>query len=176
MWSLSYPGLSIKICRANSAVSTVSPHFSPDCAGRAHLLSWVARAGAGCYTDRSAKDFTDTQPNLETTRLRLRPFGGGRRADIGAIGRSARDCRHDHLHSASLLGITGPGVDIQTGGVFHPGEKRRVLEKIGMRREGLLRQRVRKWGRFEDVVVCAVLRGDLHSPPTLKDGKVPHSP
>jgi ribosomal-protein-alanine N-acetyltransferase len=37
----------------------------------------------------------------------------------------------------------------------------RVLERLGMRREGLLRQRVRKWGRFEDVVIYAVLREDL---------------
>ncbi len=41
----------------------------------------------------------------------------------------------------------------------------RVLERVGMRREGVLRQRVRKWGRFEDVVVYAVLRGDLASAP-----------
>ena len=34
----------------------------------------------------------------------------------------------------------------------------RVLEKIGMKREGLLRQRVRKWGVFEDVVLLAILR------------------
>ena len=37
----------------------------------------------------------------------------------------------------------------------------RVLAKIGMKREGLLRQRVRKWGVFEDVVLMALLRGDL---------------
>ena len=36
----------------------------------------------------------------------------------------------------------------------------RALEKIGMKQEGLLRQCVRKWGRFEDVVVMAILRGD----------------
>jgi ribosomal-protein-alanine N-acetyltransferase len=36
----------------------------------------------------------------------------------------------------------------------------RVLEKSGMQREGLLRQRVRKWGRFEDVVILAILRTD----------------
>ena len=41
----------------------------------------------------------------------------------------------------------------------------RVLERVGMRREGVLRQRVRKWGRFEDVVVYAVLRDDLASAP-----------
>lgn len=33
-----------------------------------------------------------------------------------------------------------------------------VLEKAGLQREGLLRQRVKKWGRFEDVVILAVLR------------------
>ena len=34
----------------------------------------------------------------------------------------------------------------------------RVLSKIGMKQEGLVRQRVRKWGVFEDVVAMAVLR------------------
>ena len=36
----------------------------------------------------------------------------------------------------------------------------RVLEKVGMKREGLLRQRVRKWGVFEDVVLMAILNED----------------
>jgi [ribosomal protein S5]-alanine N-acetyltransferase len=36
----------------------------------------------------------------------------------------------------------------------------RVLLKLGMRQEGLLRQRVRKWGRFEDVMAYAILRED----------------
>jgi len=36
----------------------------------------------------------------------------------------------------------------------------RVLEKNGFRREGILRQRVRKWGRFEDVALWALLRQD----------------
>jgi len=33
-----------------------------------------------------------------------------------------------------------------------------VLEKNGFAQEGLLRQRVRKWGRFEDVALWAILR------------------
>lgn len=40
----------------------------------------------------------------------------------------------------------------------------RVLEKIGMRREGLLRQRIKKWGVFEDVVMMAILRSDRGVP------------
>jgi RimJ/RimL family protein N-acetyltransferase len=35
-----------------------------------------------------------------------------------------------------------------------------VLLHIGMRQEGVLRERVRKWGVFEDVVVYAMLRED----------------
>jgi RimJ/RimL family protein N-acetyltransferase len=41
----------------------------------------------------------------------------------------------------------------------------RVLERIGMRREGLLRQRVRKWERFEDVAIYAVLKDDVAGAP-----------
>ena len=36
----------------------------------------------------------------------------------------------------------------------------RVLEKAGMRREGLLRHAIRKWDSFEDVVLYAILRQD----------------
>lgn len=36
----------------------------------------------------------------------------------------------------------------------------KVLQGAGMLREGLLRQRVRKWGAYEDVVVYAILRED----------------
>ena len=36
----------------------------------------------------------------------------------------------------------------------------RVLAKLGFRQEGLLRQRVKKWGLYEDVVLTALLRRD----------------
>ena len=36
----------------------------------------------------------------------------------------------------------------------------RVLTKLGMKPKDLLRQRVRKWGVFEDVVPMALLRDD----------------
>ncbi|KST69488.1 GNAT family N-acetyltransferase [Mastigocoleus testarum] len=36
----------------------------------------------------------------------------------------------------------------------------RVLKKNGFVREGILRQRVKKWGVFEDVVILAILRKD----------------
>jgi len=37
----------------------------------------------------------------------------------------------------------------------------RVLEKIGMRREGVLRRHIIKWGRFEDIVVYGVLADEF---------------
>ena len=36
-----------------------------------------------------------------------------------------------------------------------------VLRKTGMKQEGVLRERVRKWGVFEDVALYAVLRSDV---------------
>jgi [ribosomal protein S5]-alanine N-acetyltransferase len=38
----------------------------------------------------------------------------------------------------------------------------KVLQHIGMQREGLLRQRVRKWGIYEDVILYAILRDDCN--------------
>ena len=36
----------------------------------------------------------------------------------------------------------------------------RVLEKLGMREEGCLRQHNKKWDNFEDVVICGILRSE----------------
>ena len=36
----------------------------------------------------------------------------------------------------------------------------RVLEKNGFKQEGLLRQRVQKWGQYEDVAILAILKQD----------------
>lgn len=36
----------------------------------------------------------------------------------------------------------------------------RVLARLGFRQEGLLRERVKKWGAYEDVVLMALLRRD----------------
>jgi RimJ/RimL family protein N-acetyltransferase len=44
----------------------------------------------------------------------------------------------------------------------------KVLQKLGLQREGLLRQRVRKWGRFEDVVAYAILRTDFLASPLYR--------
>ncbi|MDX1556875.1 MAG: GNAT family N-acetyltransferase [Xanthomonadales bacterium] len=38
----------------------------------------------------------------------------------------------------------------------------RVMEKAGMTREGVTRQSVKKWGRYEDLVLYGILREDWH--------------
>ena len=41
----------------------------------------------------------------------------------------------------------------------------RIMQKIGMRREGLCRGAVRKWDRYEDLVLYALLADDLSASP-----------
>jgi len=41
----------------------------------------------------------------------------------------------------------------------------RVMEKLGMRLEGVHRQAIRKWGRFEDVAMYAVLEDEWRALP-----------
>ena len=40
----------------------------------------------------------------------------------------------------------------------------RVMDKIGMKKEGLLRGHVRKWGQFYDVLFYGILRTDYQIP------------
>jgi RimJ/RimL family protein N-acetyltransferase len=54
----------------------------------------------------------------------------------------------------------------------------RVLEKIGMKQEGILRERVRKWGIFEDVAIRSSGRNGRgkrshHDPSTRTTGHHP---
>jgi RimJ/RimL family protein N-acetyltransferase len=64
---------------------------------------------------------------------------------------------------AAVVAYAFEGLGLNRLYAFHmvrnPGSGR-VLEKNGFQREGLLRQRVRKWGRFEDVALWAILRED----------------
>ena len=41
----------------------------------------------------------------------------------------------------------------------------RVLEKLGMQREGVFRSRYVRWGQFEDSVMCAILAPEWRAPP-----------
>jgi RimJ/RimL family protein N-acetyltransferase len=45
----------------------------------------------------------------------------------------------------------------------------KVLKKSGFKQEGYLRQRVRKWGQFEDVLLWAIIRQDWLHHEGMKD-------
>ena len=54
--------------------------------------------------------------------------------------------------------------------MVHNPASGRVLEKVGFRPEGLLRQHARKWGRFYDVAVLGLVREDwLKSAPEFQE-------
>ena len=75
----------------------------------------------------------------------------------------------------TVLGVTVTP-DLRLARVFanHYGTNAasgRVMEKIGMRREGLFRQHQLKWGVSMDVVCYGILAADLRPP-----GGSPHEP
>lgn len=70
-----------------------------------------------------------------------------------------------------LIAHAFDGLDLNRISAFHMvrnAASERVLRKLGLQPEGLLRQRGRKWGRFEDVRAWALLRQDwsLQAPAT----------
>lgn len=100
---------------------------------------------------------------------------------IGSIGLA---CCHEHEHAELGYWIgcdfwgrgfaTEAGKAILTAGFEQLGLRRihahhlasnpasgRVLQKIGMQREGLLRQHVKKWGVVEDVVMYGILASSM---------------
>lgn len=111
-------------------------------------------------------------------------FGITTRGDgqlIGAVGLREINAEHSQAELGFWLGVEwwGKGYATEAAravlryGFLHRNLNRiyahhmvrnsasgRVLAKIGMQHEGILRQRVRKWGVFEDVVVLAILRDD----------------
>ena len=111
-------------------------------------------------------------------------FGITIRADgqlIGTVGLREIDAEHCHAEMGFWIGVDWWGSGYATEAaravlrygfaelklnriyaqhmVRNPASGR-VLEKIGMKPEGLLRQTVRKWGIFENVVLMAILRDD----------------
>lgn len=98
---------------------------------------------------------------------------------MGAIGLAGIDARHRHAEmgywlgrpfwnlglateaARAVLAFAFDTLDLERVFAHHfvrnPASGR-VLEKIGMVREGVLRAHVRQWGRPEDLVVCGILR------------------
>mgnify|MGYP002591663155 CR=1 FL=1 len=66
----------------------------------------------------------------------------------------------------AVLGeLRGTGFRKVSAGYFVENEaSRRVMEKCGMRKEGVLRQRLYNKGKFVDVALYAILKSDPRKP------------
>lgn len=86
---------------------------------------------------------------------------GNRQAELGYwIGRPYwnRGLATEAAGAVLRFGFEELGLNrIHAGHFAHNAASGRVLERIGMVREGCRRQHVRKWGRFVDLVVYGVL-------------------
>jgi len=97
---------------------------------------------------------------------------------IGSIGLSGIDSLHDHAEmgywigqpywnqgyateaASALISFAFRILGLNRVFAYHFARNEaseRVLEKAGMQREGLLRKHAKKWGRYEDVAVHAIL-------------------
>jgi ribosomal-protein-alanine N-acetyltransferase len=131
-----------------------------------HALAWINQQRREAVRGR-ATNFA----------IRLRPGG----QLIGSVG--LRDIDREHLQAelgfwiglewwgqgyareaaAALIGFGFESLGLNRIYAHHMGRNPaagKVLAGVGMQREGLLRQRVRKWGVYEDVVLYAIVRDD----------------
>ncbi len=153
-----------------------------------HALDWIqsakgnlaARSHSGSGRKSTASEKESFNELLTTTRrvnfvvtLRSTPH------IIGAVGLREIDTEHSQAELGMWIGVDHWGHGYATEAVsevvrhaFEAMELNRVyahhmvrnpssgrvLEKVGFHREGILRQRVRKWGLYEDVVILAILK------------------
>ncbi len=131
-----------------------------------HALAWINQQRREAVRGR-ATNFA----------IRLRPGG----QLIGSVG--LRDIDREHLQAelgfwiglewwgqgyareaaAALIGFGFESLGLNRIYAHHMSRNPaagKVLAAVGMQREGLLRQRVRKWGVYEDVVLYAIVRDD----------------
>lgn len=123
-----------------------------------HRLAWEARQSLHWAVSRLADDrlvgyagLLDI--DLEHRQAELSLWIGPRSERIGYAAESAQ--------SVLAFAFTGLSMNrVYASHIARHPRFPRILTGIGMRREGLLRQRVRTWEGFEDVLVWAVLKAD----------------
>jgi len=135
------------------------------------------------YSEEQARAWIATQTNRSGTAKEM-VFSVAAKEDsqlVGTVGLREIDVEHSQAEMGYWIGVPtwGRGYateaarrlvrfafeDLKLNRVYAHHMVRnpasgRVLEKVGMKREGLLRQRVRKSGVFEDVVLLAILHDD----------------
>jgi len=131
------------------------------------------------YREEHAREFirTDAKPNEQRLSIRLRSGGNL----CGGVGLHPNP-GHQHAELGYWLGVPFWGQGYATeaaGAVVRYGFEQiqlhrifashfednvasmRVLQKLGMRHEGCLRQHILKWGKFIDLQLYAILRQEF---------------
>ena len=149
-------------CREIADTTISIPHPYSEEQARAWITAQISQSGAG-------KEMVFAVVSKEDVQL------------IGTVGLREIDAEHSQAEIGFWIGVPSWGRGYATEAarrvvryafqelklnrvyahhmVRNPASGR-VLEKLGMKREGLLRQRVRKWAVFEDVVILAILHDD----------------
>jgi len=137
------------------------PHPYPDGAATA----WIATHAAGWAARRSITyAITERAAGALVGAIGLEVAAAHARGELGywvALPCWGRGYATEAARELLAFGFDALGLNrIQAQYMTRNPASGRVLEKLGMRREGVHRQHVRRWDRFEDVAVCALLRAD----------------
>ena len=99
--------------------------------------------------------------------LDIRP--AHRRAEMGYwIGKPYWNQGYATEAAAAMLGYAFNRLELNRIHAEHFGQNLasgRVMAKIGMKREGVLRRHMFRWGRFVDAVLYGILRSEYDNPP-----------
>ncbi|HEX5004095.1 MAG TPA: GNAT family N-acetyltransferase [Gemmatimonadales bacterium] len=146
--------------RAIAENTLTVPHPYPDGAAEA----WIA-THAGAYAEGKRATFAVTLAGEATLvgAIGLDITAADRRAELGYwIGRPwwNRGFATEAGRAVLEFGFGPLGLHrIMARHFLRNPASGRVIEKLGMEREGVLRHHALKWGVFEDLAVCSVLAG-----------------
>jgi RimJ/RimL family protein N-acetyltransferase len=152
--------------RAVAAATLTVPHPYPDGAAEAwiatHAPAWAAGQGIVCAVTVAATDALVGAVGLARTPAHAS-------AELGYwIGEPAWGQGFATEAAGALCAYAFSALDvhrIQARHFLHNPASGRVMQKLGMQREGVLRGAVRKWGRFEDLALYAVLAPEWAAAP-----------
>lgn len=147
--------------RAIADTTANIPHPYPD----GVAPEWIGGRAAAWDTGKEASWAIANSEGL-IGGIGLRLHASDRRAELGYwLGVPYWGMGYATEASRSVLAFAFDTLDLNRVHACHLARNPasgRVLEKIGMRREGVFRQHETKWGVLEDLVMWGVLRGEEH--------------
>ncbi len=136
------------------------PHPYPEGAAEA----WIATHAAMHEEDRALTLAIELQDGRLIGAIGLRLDGSDGGAELGywiGVGDWGRGYGSEAARAVLAFGFADLGLHrIWASHFERNAASGRVMEKIGMRREGVLREHVRKWERYENLVVRGILRSE----------------